>query len=64
MGFGELPVEAYEVFSDTDLPGDLALQRMMAKLSTRRYQSGLEPVGGRPRHQHRRHQTPARAGRR
>ena len=36
-GTGELPVEAYEVFSDTDLLGDLALQRMMAKLSTRRY---------------------------
>jgi transposase-like protein len=44
-GTSELPVEAYEVFANTDLLGDLALQRMMAKLSTRRYRAGLEPVG-------------------
>lgn len=44
-GARELPVEAYEVFSDSEILGDLALERMMAKLSTRRYPAGLEPVG-------------------
>ncbi len=44
-GSGELPVEAYEVFTSSDLLGDIALERMMAKLSTRRYRAGLEPVG-------------------
>lgn len=34
VGAGELSVEAYEVFADTDLLGDLALQRMMAKTLT------------------------------
>jgi putative transposase len=44
-GSGELPVGAYELFSSTELLGELALERMMAKLSTRRYTAGLEPVG-------------------
>lgn len=44
-GTGELPVDAYEVFSSTDLLGEVALAKMMAKLSTRRYPAGLEPVG-------------------
>ncbi len=44
-GSGELPVPAYELFSSTELLGELALERMMAKLSTRRYPAGLEPVG-------------------
>jgi len=44
-GSGELPVDAYEVFTGTDLLEGIALERMMAKLSTRRYQAGLEPVG-------------------
>ncbi|MGH9249037.1 MAG: IS256 family transposase [Acidimicrobiales bacterium] len=44
-GSGELPVDAYEAFSGSDLLGEIALERMMAKLSTRRYRSGLEPVG-------------------
>jgi putative transposase len=44
-GSGELPVAAYELFSSTELLGELALERMMAKLSTRRYTAGLEPVG-------------------
>jgi len=44
-GSGELPVGAYELFSSTELLGELALERMMAKLSTRRYAAGLEPVG-------------------
>ena len=40
---------AYELFSSTELLGALALERMMAKLSTRRYGAGLEPVGDRGR---------------
>ncbi len=41
----EVAVPAYELFSSTELLGELALERMMAKLSTRRYEAGLEPVG-------------------
>jgi transposase-like protein len=33
------------VFSGTELLGRLAMEKMLAKLSTRRYQAGLEPVG-------------------
>ena len=44
-GTTELTVPAYEVFTSTELLGAMALQRMMAKLSTRRYGAGLEPVG-------------------
>ncbi len=41
----EIAVPAYELFASTELLGELALERMMAKLSTRRYRAGLEPVG-------------------
>jgi putative transposase len=41
----EIAVPAYDTFSSTDLLGEMALERMMAKLSTRRYAVGLEPVG-------------------
>ncbi len=41
----EVAVPAYELFASTELLGELALERMMAKLSTRRYRAGLEPVG-------------------
>lgn len=44
-GTGELAVEAYEAFTRSDLLEAMALERMMAKLSTRRYRAGLEPVG-------------------
>ncbi len=44
-GSVEVAVPAYELFSSTDLLGQMALERMMAKLSTRRYAAGLEPVG-------------------
>jgi putative transposase len=44
-GSGEVAVPAYELFASTELLGELALERMMAKLSTRRYPAGLEPVG-------------------
>jgi len=41
----EVAVPAYGLFSSTEVLGQLALERMMAKLSTRRYGAGLEPVG-------------------
>jgi len=44
-GSAEVVVPAYEHFASADLLGELALERMMAKLSTRRYRAGLEPVG-------------------
>ena len=44
-GTAEVAVPAYELFSSTELLGEMALERMMAKLSTRRYAAGLEPVG-------------------
>jgi putative transposase len=44
-GSGELPVAAYELFSQTEVLGRLALERMLGGLSTRRYPLGLEPVG-------------------
>ena len=44
-GRKELPLPTYEAFSSAELLGSLALEKMMAKLSTRRYRSGLEPVG-------------------
>ena len=44
-GSGELPVAAYELFSQTEVLGRLALERMLHGLSTRRYPLGLEPVG-------------------
>jgi putative transposase len=40
-----VPVPSYRVFSSTEVLDEIALERMMAKLSTRRYRSGLEPVG-------------------
>jgi putative transposase len=44
-GTGEVAVPSYQAFAATDLLGQLALERMLAKLSTRRYRAGLEPVG-------------------
>ncbi len=44
-GSGEVPVPAYEVFNDTELLGKMAMQRMLAGVSTRRYPVALEPVG-------------------
>jgi hypothetical protein len=41
----EVAVPSYELFASTELLGELGLERMMAKLSTRRYRAGLEPVG-------------------
>jgi transposase-like protein len=44
-GSGELPVPAYEVFAGTEVLGRMAMERMLAGLSTRHYRAGLEPVG-------------------
>jgi putative transposase len=44
-GAHEVQIPAYELFSSTDLLGEMAMARMLAGLSTRRYQTGLEPVG-------------------
>ncbi len=48
-GLGELPVpsyESYELFGSTEILGKMAMETMLAGLSTRRYPVGLEPVGG------------------
>ncbi|HZJ05194.1 MAG TPA: IS256 family transposase [Nocardioidaceae bacterium] len=42
---GEVPVPAYELFNSTELLGKMAMEKMLAGLSTRRYPVGLEPVG-------------------
>jgi putative transposase len=44
-GSGELPVPSYELFAGTEILGAMAMERMLAGLSTRRYPVGLEPVG-------------------
>jgi transposase-like protein len=44
-GSAELPVASYELFSSTEVLGKLAMEKMLAGLSTRRYPVGLEPVG-------------------
>ncbi len=44
-GSGELPVAAYELFNSTEILGRIAMERMLAGLSTRRYGVGSEPVG-------------------
>src|SRR3954469_15016458 len=44
-GSGELPVPTYELFGSTELLGAMAMERMLAGLSTRRYPVGREPVG-------------------
>ncbi|SDY53178.1 hypothetical protein SAMN05661080_03775 [Modestobacter sp. DSM 44400] len=44
-GSGELPVASYDLFSATEVMGRMAVERMLAGLSTRRYPVGLEPVG-------------------
>jgi hypothetical protein len=44
-GSGEVAVPAYELFTGTELLGRLALEKMLAGVSTRRYPAALEPVG-------------------
>ena len=42
---GEVPVPAYELFSDSEILGRMAMGKMLGGLSSRRYTVGLEPVG-------------------
>jgi transposase-like protein len=44
-GSGELPIPSYELFTSTEILGRMAMEKMLAGLSTRRYPDGLEPVG-------------------
>jgi transposase-like protein len=44
---GGVAVPTYELFSSTESLGRMAMDRMLAGLSTRRYPVGLEPVGAR-----------------
>ena len=44
-GSGEVPVPTYELFTSTELLGRMAVERMLAGVSTRRYPVALEPVG-------------------
>jgi putative transposase len=44
-GSGEVRLPSYELFAGTEVLGRMAMERMLAGLSTRRYGHGLEPVG-------------------
>ena len=44
-GTGELPIPSYDLFTSTEILGKMAMEKMLAGLSTRRYPVGLEPVG-------------------
>ncbi|MGH2530260.1 MAG: IS256 family transposase [Actinomycetota bacterium] len=44
-GGKEVPLPSYEVFAGRDLLGEMALGRMLAGLSTRRYLAGEAPTG-------------------
>ena len=44
-GSGELPIPSYALFTSTELLGRMAMAKMLAGISTRRYPVGLEPVG-------------------
>jgi hypothetical protein len=44
-GAGELPIPSYQLFTSTEILGKMAMEKMLAGLSSRRYPVGLEPVG-------------------
>jgi putative transposase len=44
-GSGELHLPSYDLFSSAEILTSMALERMIAGLSSRRYAAGLEPVG-------------------
>jgi putative transposase len=44
-GSGELHLPSYDLFSSTEILGQMALEKMLAGLSSRRYERGLEPTG-------------------
>jgi hypothetical protein len=41
----EVALATYDCFASTELLGRMAMEKMLAKISTRRYNAGLEPVG-------------------
>jgi len=47
-GSGELHLPSYDLFSSTEILGRLAMEKMLAGLSSRRYVRGLEPVPSTP----------------
>ena len=44
-GSGELHLPSYDLFSSTEILGRMAMEKMLAGLSSRRYPAGLEPAG-------------------
>ena len=44
-GSGELVIPSYQLFTSTEILGKMAMEKMLAGLSTCRYPVGLEPVG-------------------
>jgi putative transposase len=44
-GCGEVRLPSYDLFAGTEVLGAMAMERMLAGLSARRYRHGLEPVG-------------------
>jgi putative transposase len=44
-GSGELHLPSYDLFSSTEILSQLAMEKMLAGLSSRRYTAGLEPAG-------------------
>jgi transposase-like protein len=44
-GAGELHLPSYDLFSSAEVLGRLAMEKMLAGLSSRRYRAGLEPAG-------------------
>jgi putative transposase len=44
-GSGELHLPSYDLFSSTEILGQMAMEKMLAGLSSRRYTAGLEPAG-------------------
>jgi transposase-like protein len=44
-GSGELRLPSYDLFSSTEILSRLAMEKMLAGLSSRRYRHGLEPAG-------------------
>jgi putative transposase len=44
-GSGELRLPSYDLFSSTEILSQLAMEKMLAGLSSRRYRHGLEPAG-------------------
>jgi putative transposase len=44
-GSGEVHLPSYDLFSSTEILSQLAMEKMLAGLSSRRYGAGLEPAG-------------------